>query len=372
MIYLDHNSTTYIASEVKLLVSKLVNEPLNASSIHSKGRFSKNLIEEARNQIASALCFDINSNNYVQVIFTSSGTEANNLIIRNFLESEVFISATEHDSILEQQFYTPNIKLISVDNNGLINLEELESALAKSTSSRKLISVMLANNESGVIQPIKKIVAIAKKFGAYTHSDCVQGVGKIPVNISELGIDFATISGHKFGGLIGAAALIINTKFILRPIIRGGGQERGARAGTENVLAIAGLGLAIEMASRNLLERYENMSNLQKKIEEGVKSVIPNIKIIGKDVERLPNTSLIVIPGFDAEIQLIALDLRGIQISSGAACSNNNNKRSRVLTAMRLEDSDIKSAIRISCSHKQKEQDINIFLETFAEVYKTK
>lgn len=364
MIYLDHNATTITHHDVKLLMCSLISQPLNPSSIHTEGRKARNLIDHARLQVANLL--NINTKDY-QVVFTGSGSEANNLVITNFKDADIFISATEHLSIIEYAKYMPNVKIITVTSNGIVNLEHLRRLLCESANPKKLVSVMLANNETGVIQPIREVAKIATEFGALTHSDCIQGIGKIAVSIPDLGVDFATISGHKFGGPLGAAALIMKSKQHFTPVILGGGQEKGIRAGTENVPAIAGLGLASEIVLNELYSRQKKMHDLQQKLE---KDLPPEAKIVAKDALRLPNTLSIVVPNFDAQTQIIAFDLRGIYLSSGSACSSGKVGSSHVLKAMNIKDGEIKSAIRVSLSYHNSEHEIDSFIQNFKDIYK--
>lgn len=366
MIYFDHNATTLTHPEVKQLRAGLMDNMFNPSSIHGFGRKAKAIIEHARRQVAALFSIESKARDY-QVIFTATGTEANNLIISNFINAEIFISSIEHLSILNHVKYYPNIKLIKVDKNGIIDLEDLTKLLKESKSAGKLVSVMLANNETGVIQPIKEIVQIAHENKAFVHSDLVQAVGRIHINIHELNLDFATISGHKIGSGYGASALIAKTEHFLKPQLIGGGQEKGLRAGSEDVPAIAGLGLVAEIINSELDERIAKMKNLQQKLEQ---SLPINAKVISKNYLRLPNTSLITIPGYAAATQLIAFDLRGIALSSGSACSSGKVGQSHVLKAMGLEEEERKSAIRISLSHYNTEEEINIFSQIFNEVYK--
>jgi len=369
MIYLDHNSTTHIHKEVKQLATSLISKMLNPSSIHTNGREARSIIENARRQICQTVL--INNHKEYNIIFTSSGTESNNLIMSNYYDADVFISSIEHLSILNQIQRLPNVKIIKVDNNGIINLEDLESALRASHATKKLVSVMLANNETGVIQPIKEVAKIAKKFGAQIHSDCVQALGKIELDITDLEIDFATISAHKFGGLIGSAALIARAKFTIKPMMLGGGQEKNMRSGTENVLSIAGFGLAAELAKKELVQRMRRMRMLQIKLEEGLTMCLPQVKIVGSSSARLPNTSLIIAKGSEAQTQIINFDLRGFMLSSGSACSSGKIGKPYVLTAMGISDDDAKSAIRVSLSHYNSENEIDAFIKTFKEIYST-
>ncbi|XVN41693.1 MAG: cysteine desulfurase family protein [Rickettsia endosymbiont of Argas persicus] len=365
MIYLDHNSTTFIDPRVKEYIISLIDKELNASSIHRSGRFAKNIIEESRMQIASAL--GVSSKEY-DIIFTSSGTESNNLIMKNFYDGDIFISAIEHLSIYNHIKYAPNIKVIKVDKQGIVDLEHLEELLAQSTASKKLVSVMIANNESGVIQDIAKISEIARKYDAKFHSDLVQSFGKIPVNIEDLGLNFATISGHKIGGGQGGAALISSSDFQLTPMIIGGGQEKMVRSGTENVLAIAGFGLAADLIKKNLLENQAKIKGLQEVLEKKLKKY-SNVNIVSDNAVRLPSTTLFTVPGTDAHTKLISFDLRGICVSSSSACSSGKISKSHVLTNMRLDEQEVKSSIRLSLSHVNTIDDIEAFMRAFREVY---
>ncbi|MGX6960675.1 MAG: cysteine desulfurase family protein [Rickettsia endosymbiont of Pentastiridius leporinus] len=367
MIYLDHNATTFVDSRVKEFMLSLIDKELNPSSSHNAGRFAKKIVEEARRQIAVALGIDLSLREY-DITFTSSGTESNNLIMKNFYDGDIFISAIEHLSIYNHINYVPNIKVIRIDKQGLVDLKHLEELLAQSNATKKLVSVMMANNESGVLQDITKISEIAKKYDAKFHSDLVQGFGKIPINIKELGLDFVTISGHKIGGGQGGAALISRYNFSLVPIIIGGGQEKNLRSGTENVLAIAGFGLAAELITKNISEKYIKIKELQEVLEKRLKRY-PNINIISKNVERLPNTTLFTVPNTDAQVKLIGFDLRNICVSSGSACSSGKISRSHVLTNMGMSEEEAKSSIRISLGYNNTIDDVDAFIEAFEEVY---
>ncbi|MFY9590115.1 cysteine desulfurase family protein [Rickettsia endosymbiont of Halotydeus destructor] len=367
MLYLDHNATSFTEPKVKELMLSLMEGGLNPSSIHTQGRLGKKIIEKAREQIANSVGIVINLREY-EIIFTSSGTESNNLIMKNYYDGDIFIAAIEHLSIYTHIKYAPNIKIIKVDNEGIINLEELEKLLSQSNNNKKLVSIMLANNETGVIQDIAAISKITKKYGAALHSDCVQGLGRIPINIKSLGLDFCTISGHKIGAGFGSSALIASSKNSLTPLTIGGGQEKNMRSGTENVLAIACFGLAAEIVTTEIADRCKKMKELQELLEKYL-SKYKNVKIIGQSVLRLPNTSLIIVPKTDAQTKLIAFDLRGVYVSSGSACSSGKVSKSHVLNAMGLNEDEISSSIRISLSHNQTQQDIKIFIEAFEEIY---
>lgn len=368
MIYLDHNATTNINPKVWGKMNELVSYgPLNPSSIHSCGQKGKGLLEEARKSLAYLLGFESDRRKY-QITFTASGTEANNLIIANFKDNEIFISATEHLSIYAYSKYLKDITIVKVDKNGILDIDDLVNKLKKSKSAKKLLSVMLANNETGIIQPIKKIRKIAHDYGALVHSDCVQAVGKIDVDMQYLGIDFLSISGHKFGGPMGSAALVARASVHLEPQIIGGGQERSLRSGTENVPAIVGFGLAAKLAKNELVERRAHMTKLQSKLEKLLLEGERLIEIVGAHVERLPNTSLIFNLDKKAETQLIALDLQGVAVSSGSACSSGKSVPSHVLSAMGYKEDKTQSALRVSVGMDTKEADIDSFIEIYNKI----
>jgi cysteine desulfurase len=370
MIYLDHNASTNIHPAVKSKMDEYIMTPLNPSSIHSNGRKAKSLLENARKSIANLLGFKDIVKDY-HITFTSGGTEANNIVISGFQAEEIFISAIEHPSIFAYNNLYTNITVINVNNNGILDLEDLEAKLARSGSKKKLVSIMLANNETGIIQPALEISKIVHKYGGLLHSDCVQAIGKIDVNIVDLGLDLVTISGHKFGGPTGAGALISKSSSSLHPLMVGGGQERGMRPGTENVPAIIGLGQAAEIAWKELSERNKHMLELRNKIESGVmKNSGDNLEIVGRKLNRLPNTTLVIHPEKAAEIQLIALDLKGVAVSSGSACSSGKVGKSHVLSAMGYLETQAKSAIRISVGYTSTASEIDKFLVIYNELNK--
>ena len=367
MIYLDHNSTTNLLEDARNAMIATLGKPLNASAIHGFGREGKRIIEKARKQIASL----VGITNYLRdyhITFTSSGTEANNLILANFRDSEVFISAIEHASILNHSEFASNIQLIKVNRNGILDQEDLRNKLSKSRANKKLVSVIFANNETGVIQDIKEIAKIAHEFGAFVHSDCVQSVGKISVDLIDLDIDFATISAHKIGGPIGSGALISKAKIHLIPHIIGGGQEKNLRSGTENIAAIAGFGVAAELVGKTQASRYEYLKELRDYLEKAIMKNSSNIKIVNFESPRLPNTSLIINVGRKSETQVIAFDLKNIAVSSGSACSSGKIGSSKILSAMQLSKEETNCAIRVSLGTTTTTKDVDKFLEVYKEI----
>lgn len=356
-IYFDHNATTVIRPEALALMLNIIQSPLNASAVHNSGQKARRYIECSRKQILNLIAAD---SSLYKVIFTASGTEANNIIINSHLDYDIFISATEHPALLNQALYYPNIKVIDVDSNGLVNLNNLEEALHVSNNPKKLISVMLANNETGVIATnMSGIVSLAKKCNAIIHSDIIQAAGKIKIDIEALGLDAVTLSGHKFGGPMGAGALVIKNNIILKPFVIGGGQEGGIRSGSQNVAAIAGFGIAAEMAANELSQYYNHCSRLQQLLEINISS-IDSIDVVAKDSERLPNTSLLAIKDCDIQTLIMSLDLQNIEISAGSACSSSSIKASHVLKAMGYPQ---EFGLRVSSSRYNNRVEINKFME---------
>ncbi len=365
-IYLDHNATTPMLPGVVSHMAQFYHLPLNPSSVHSMGRGAKSIITDARKSIALLLGIDGHKN--YQIIFTSGATEANNMILSHYKDAEIFISATEHASVSYCCDLFEKVKVIKVDNNGALDFNDLEDKLSKSTGSKKLVSVIYANNETGILNPLKQISIIAHKYGAQIHSDCVQAIGKMEISLTELGIDFASISGHKFGAPLGSGALIAKNEFALKPLICGGGQEKGFRSGTENVTAIAGLGMASKIAKAN--SNNSTTLKMRNKMETILLSKIEGLKIVGHKVSRLPNTSLLINPKKTSEVLLIALDMKGIAVSSGAACSSGKVGKSKVLEAMGYGDNQAKSAIRVSLGYNNTEEEVDYFIKTYIELSK--
>jgi cysteine desulfurase len=353
-------------TQVKELMVELLGMPYNPSSIHAYGRQAKNIIEEARENILKS--FDLSRYDGYTLTFTSSGTEANNLVLNNFKDEQILISSIEHPSILEKKHYADNIIEIKVGSNGIVDLADLEISLKSLKGRKVLISVMFANNETGIIQPIKDIAVIARQYGAYIHSDMAQAIGKVNVDIKDLDLDFITISSHKFGGPIGAGALIRKEKIHLKADIIGGGQEKGVRSGTENIAAIAGFAEACKY-TKEMAKSMENIVKFRDKMEREILNIDPEIKIIGQNTLKLPNTSLIIMPNVDSTIQLMNFDLAGIAVSSGSACSSGKVGSSHVLKAMKIPEKLAKCAIRVSLSYDQAEDDITYFIESWKNIY---
>lgn len=330
----------------------------NPSSVHVFGRAARKAVEDARGRVAA-----LASAHPADIVFTSGGTEANNLALRGCGRKRVLASAIEHPSVLEA---AEGIETIPVNAGGAVDLDALRGMLA-SRGEPTLVSVMLANNETGVLQPVAEAAALAREFGALMHCDAVQAAGRLPLDIAALGVDMLTMSAHKMGGPKGAGALIVAERVRLEPIIRGGGQERGRRSGTENLPGIAGFGAAAELAALDLAAVRE-IARLRDMLERCVADEIPVARIIACDSERLPNTSCLALPGVPAETQVMALDLEGIAVSAGSACSSGKVKPSSVLRAMGLSDEIAACAIRVSLGSETGEAEIQRFVAAWKAV----
>ena len=360
---MDHNATTALKKEVFAEMQNFTNYPLNASSVHHFGKHARNLLENARTNIAKAL--NINSKLH-QIIFMSSGTEANNTVMNSFKDGEIFISSTEHPSVYT--FYElDRCRILKVDDNGMVDLDDLKTKLSASTSQTKLVSVMYANNETGVINPIPRVVAIAKEYGAYVHSDCVQTIGKKVFDFESTKLDFATISSHKIGGPHGIAALVTK-KDTLKPLIIGSGQEMSLRSGTENVIGAIGFAKAVEIAALNILDYTVRTSSLRNALESALGS---KAVIVGQFADRLPNTSMLLMPNVDAQTQLIHFDMRGFAVSNGSACSSGKVKPSHVLRAIGYPDDLLKNGIRVSLDVQNTREEIINFAQAWIDIYAT-
>ena len=335
-VYLDHNATSPVREEVAEAMMSAMRQVGNPSSVHAFGRRQRQLVEEARAEIA-ALVGALPQN----VIFAGSGTEANNLALRGTGRARVVISAIEHPSILQA---VDGAELAPVTAEGIVDIDRLAVMLAESDTP-SLVSIMMANNETGIVQPIAEIGALVESHGGILHCDMVQAAGRLPLDMGPVAM--ASLSAHKIGGPQGVGALVLRGNVDPAPILRGGGQERGRRAGTENVAGIVGFGVA----ARLLRERSGTMTEigaLRDGLEKQVRSAFSDAVIFGDSVPRLPNTSCFAVPGMRAETQIMALDLAGIAVSAGSACSSGKVVVSHVLQAMGVPDDLAQCAIRVS------------------------
>lgn len=370
--YFDWNATAPLRQEAREAMVAALGLTGNASSVHSEGRAARKLIEDARLQVASLVGATAKS-----VTFTSGATEANMLALTPALEVDgrkeprdrLFVSAVEHPSVRSGgRFRADMIEVLPVDGSGIVDLAALESALGR--SERPLVSVMLANNETGVIQPIRQIADIVHAAKGILHVDAVQGAGRIDCDIEALGADLLSLSSHKLGGPQGAGALVRRDGVhIVEPLILGGGQERNLRAGTENVVAIAGFGAAAQAASHAMHGDASRMAALRDRFESALKAATPAAVIFAAEAPRLPNTSLFTVPGLKAETAIISFDLNGIAVSSGSACSSGKVQASAVLAAMGVEPELARGAVRVSLGRTTTEADIDLLLSAWIRVF---
>lgn len=355
--YLDHNATSPLRPEVAATMLETLGFPGNASSIHKAGRAARQRIEESRTSIARL----VNAGEKDVIVFTSGATEANNLALKGAGVERVIVSAIEHPSVLA----TPNAEILPVLPSGIVDVAALDKMLAGNTA-QTLVSVMLVNNETGVIQPVEEIVKIARKHSVLVHTDAVQAAGRLPIDMRALGADFLTLSAHKLAGPQGAGCLIIGNCLTVTPQLLGGNQEKNLRAGTENLAAIAGFGRAAELAD---IEKFRKLGVLRDRIEKEIMVLAPTVKIFGFGAPRVHNTTMFSLPGASSETQLIALDLAGICVSNGSACSSGTVKPSHVLKAMGATDAEAASSLRVSLGWNTTEKDVDYFLAKWTEMY---
>lgn len=363
-IYLDYNATAPVRFEVISFVTEIMGEGGNPSSVHASGRKARARVETARRQLAALIGCKSQ-----EIIFTSGGTEANNMVFRGFSDRALVISAGEHDSVRAPAMaISENTIPLGVD--GLVDLEALSNLLSD-LGKPALVSVMLANNETGVIQPIREIADLVHENEGLLHTDAIQAVGKIAVDFRDLGVDMMTVSSHKLGGPQGQGALILREGLPIAPAQRGGGQELGRRGGTENVAGIAGFGLAAEMAAADL-DKMSDLSHLRDDLEKEITQFCPQCVVYGKDTARLPTTSCLSMPGVNSELQVMNFDLAGIAISAGSACSSGKVKSSHVLIAMGADETAAGEAIRVSLGRMTTAIEIDKFVEVWQKLYQKK
>jgi cysteine desulfurase len=355
--YLDYNATAPVRPAVIEAVRDALERMGNPSSVHRYGREARRALEHARELVAAMV-----GAAPAQVVFTSGGTEANNQALRS-VRGPVAVSAIEHDSVLAA---APDAARIAVDAEGRLDLAALERELAR--ASPVLVSVMLANNETGVIQPVREVVEVARRHGARVHADAVQAAGKLAIDIDALGADFLTLSAHKFGGPQGVGALVVAKGREPDALLRGGGQERGWRPGTENLPGIVGFGRACELATADA-DWWRRTAALRHRLEARLTRLAPAARVFGREAERLPNTTCITMPGVSNQTQLIEFDLAGIAVSTGSACSSGKVGPSHVLAAMGVEPEAAASAIRISLGWASTADEVDHLIDAWGRLY---
>jgi len=357
-IYLDHNATTPVLPQAAAAMADALARTGNPSSVHRFGRLVRRSVDEARESVAALAGVSA-----ANVVFTSGGSEANNLALRGVAD-RAFVSAVEHASVLDA---VPDADVIPVDGNGIVDRAALKEILA-GLDGTAVVSVMLANNETGVIQPVAEIAEIVHAAGALFHCDAIQAAGKRPVDMRDLGADLMSLSAHKFGGPQGIGALVVRDGLDPEPLIRGGGQERRRRAGTENVPGIVGFGVAAQHEQDAANDYSAKLTGLRDDMERRLLAAAPDAVIHGAGVERLANTSCIGLPGVSGEIQVMTLDLAGVAVSAGSACSSGKVTPSHVLSAMGRDDEAARSAVRVSLGAETKAEQIDRFVEVWSDM----
>jgi cysteine desulfurase len=369
-VYLDWNATAPLRPQARAAMVAALDACGNPSSVHGEGRAARRLVEVAREQVAALVGASPRN-----VVFTSGGTEANMLALSPAMgtggSARLLVSAIEHPSVLAGGRFEPAaVERVPSTADGQIDLAALASRLAAlAGNGRLLVSLMLANNETGVVQPVSQAARLVHDAGGLLHVDAVQAAGRIPCDINSLGADLLTLSGHKIGAPKGVGALIKRPEALtLDPLVKGGGQERGARAGTENVAAIAGFGAAAAAAQRDSAAEHAHMSALRERLEAGIRAATPMAVIFGATAERSPNTTLVALDGMKAETAVIAFDLDGVAVSSGAACSSGKVQPSHVLAAMGVPPGLARGAIRVSLGWNTTESEVDRFCDAWIKV----
>jgi cysteine desulfurase len=371
-VYLDWNATTPLRAEARGAIARALDLAGNPSSVHAEGRRARQLVEEARATVAAAVGASARN-----VVFTSGGTEANALALTPGLcgpggrpVERLAASAIEHASVLAGGRFRPGvISKVRVTSSGVVDLDHLREALA--SGSPALVSIMAANNETGALQPIAAAAEIVHAAGGLLHVDAIQAIGKIPFNIKEIAADLVTLSAHKVGGPKGVGALVLSPDLTgPEPLLRGGGQELGRRAGTENLAGIAGFGAAVSAAMSGLGADAARLERLRNRLENGLKQT-PGAVIFAEGAPRLPNTTLFTVPGLRAETAVIGFDLEGVAVSSGSACSSGKVQPSHVLEAMGFGPKLAGGAVRLSLGWSTSEADIDCCLKAWRKLANT-
>jgi cysteine desulfurase len=369
MIYADYNATAPLRPEARAAMIAALEVQANPSSVHGPGRAARKLVETARAQVGAAI-----GGRAQDVVFTSGGTEANALALHGVVaqlerKCTLLISAIEHEAVIKNAGYAGvGVETAYVTADGRLDLDWLRDRMAKWDHDRDglpLLAIMMANNETGIIQPVSEAAMIVREAGGLTHCDAVQGLGKIMVNVGLLGVDYLALSAHKAGGPQGCGALWVRSGAPLKPVLFGGGQERSLRSGTENLSGIAGFGAAAEASVRDM-GKLQALAAARDAMEARLISEA-GVTVFGAGVERLAQTSNFAIAGFRAETQVMAMDLGGVAVSSGSACSSGKVKRSLVLAAMGAEDALADSAIRVSFGWDTQPGDFNRVADVWLE-----
>ena len=374
-IYLDNNSTTEMLPEVADTMAEAYRAAYaNPSSVHRPGQQARRLVEDARERIVRMLGGDPTGMTPDRFVFTSGGTESNNLALRGICgdvsNANLVASTIEHQSVTETardlQDAGVETRWLPVDSSGIVCVDPLHELLDDAT---RVVSVMLGNHETGVIQPIGEVARIARSQNVPTHCDAVQAVGKIPVSFRTLEVDMMSVSAHKIHGPVGIGGLLIRHDMELRPIATGGFQQQGIRPGTESVAMVLGFAKALEAACAEVTETFRNVEALRDRMEQKLRAAIPAMVINGADADRLPHTSNLAFPGINRQEMFLALDMAGVACSTGSACASGSSEPSPVLTAMGLDEPVITGSIRISLSRLTTIADIDLASDRILRVY---
>ena len=381
MVYLDHAATTPMLPQAASTMAELLTQSGNASSLHTSGRRARRVVEESREKVAAAL-----GARPSEVVFTSGGTESDNLAVKGIFWSRrtadprrrrVLVSAVEHHAVMDSAEWLAAregavITWLPVDDVGRVTSEMLRAAIEVDPDDVALVTVMWANNEVGTVQPVAELAAVAHEYGIPLHTDAVQTVGQIPVDFTASGVDAMTITGHKFGGPIGAGALLLGRDVDCVPVLHGGGQERDVRSGTLDVPAVAALAVAAEVAVREQPDRTQRLQHLRDELVVGVATAVPDALLNGDPVfdshRRLPGNAHFSFPGCEGDALLMLLDARGIECSTGSACSAGVARPSHVLLAMGHDEQRARASLRFSLGHTSTVADVAALVEAIGPV----
>lgn len=372
-VYLDYNATTPVLPDILDAMLRFYREDFgNPSSVHRYGRQARLALDEARDAVAALLSAPASS-----IFFSSGGTEANNTIIKGVATAlkgrgrHIVTSQIEHPAVLDTCAYLAQqgyeVTYVPVDQQGIIHPEAVQEALRDSTI---LVSIMYANNEVGTLQSIADIARVVRERGILMHTDAVQAFGKLPLHVDTLGVDFLSFSGHKLYAPKGVGGWYARPKALLHPLLHGGHQERSVRAGTENVAAIVALGKACQLAAGDMPREWERLLQLQRRLEHSILEQIPEVRIHGAEVPRLANTTNVAFAGVEGEALLMSLDLQGVAISTGSACSSGSLEPSHVLQAMQVPAAYLYGALRLSMGRGTTPQDIEYVLTILPNMVK--
>ncbi|SDQ39177.1 cysteine desulfurase family protein [Thermostaphylospora chromogena] len=373
--YLDHAATTPMIPEAIEAMTAEIHRVGNASSLHARGRRTRRVVEEAREAIADAL-----GARPSEVVFTSGGTEADNLAVKGMYwarrakgADRVLISAVEHHAVLDSALWLgehqgARVELLEVDEYGRVHPDTLRAAVERDPDSVALVSVMWANNEVGTVQPIRVLAAIAHDYGIPFHTDAVQAVGHLPVSFADAGVDALTVSGHKVGGPLGIGALLVAKGVDPVPVLHGGGQERDVRSGTLDAPAAAGFAAAITVAVNRRKELAERLRELRDELIRGVRAAVPDVRLNGDPVNRLPGNAHFSFPGCEGDALLMLLDAKGVECSTGSACSAGVAQPSHVLLAMGADAASARGSLRFTLGHTSTEADVRRVIEVIGPV----